>query len=183
MKCNLVCQRFKVLMRTTKRIVIAFNAFIVLFAIFVISLGIIGTRESSINVFSIMLLMFAPLMIPYCIYDKVCQSSVEITPDSIHALDRKGHCWRTISFESVTDIQTKEISGYFYGENRYEVKEKYICFFLNGSTCIPDVSYNKLFRHKDFFLISYQEEIVDYLKRQGKISDSDTGDTGDGSVC
>ena len=44
---------------------------------------------------------------------------------------------------------------------------EYLCFFLNGLEDIPDVSYSKLFTHRDFTMVYYQENLLEQIVAHG----------------
>ena len=85
--------------------------------------------------------------------------------DCIRVLDAKGKCWREIPYDSICDIRIETIIGAFYGE-KDTAEFKYICVFLNGNTQIPEVSYAKLYKHKDFFMMYYDERAFALLQRK-----------------
>ena len=111
----------------------------------------------------ILLLITTPLLAPGFIFEKVSQSTVRLTDDRIYIIDRKGKCWRTIDYSAITTMRIEEIAGFFYGQNKMLHRNKYICFFLNGSTEIPNVSFAKLFTDKDFFMLGYREKVWTYI--------------------
>lgn len=116
----------------------------------------------------------AILLIPGLLYEKISQSTVEFEVNRIKVFDRCGRCWREISYSSITDIRINEVTGYFYGTNKHLFCEKHICFFLNDATDMPDVSYAKLFKNPSFFMIGYQEGLLEQVRKMvpDKMSDN-----------
>lgn len=139
-------------------------------------------------IFSILFLSIVPLaLIPCLRHYRVSQSSVEFSYDCIRVLDRKGVCWRKIPYNTISNISTESISGFFYGEDRHYTSHTYICVFLNGQIGIPEVSYDKLFAHKDFFMLHYEDSALTMLSNRCLLystqkTQNETGKTGDGSV-
>ena len=115
-------------------------------------------------VFSLILLLITtPLLLPGYIFDKVSQSTVCFAADHIHILDKKGICGRSIDCNTITAVRVKEISGFFYGQNKDMFRNKYVCIFLNGATNIPNVPYKNLFTEKDFIMFGYHAEALQWL--------------------
>lgn len=165
MKVNLVPLRFKKVMWTVRKIAIIGE---VLTALLLLIIGVLGIFADTITaiVFSLSCLSItALLMIPGFLYEKISQSNVEFTADKLRVLDRHGNCWREISYDSITAIRIDEIAGFFYGKDRDMNIEKYICFFFNDTSVIPDIPYTKLFKSKDFFVVGYQEDALDLIKQ------------------
>ena len=126
-------------------------------------------------VFSLILLSITtPLLLPGSLFDKVSQSTVCFTADHIRILDKKGVCWRSIDYNTITAIHIKEVSGFFYGQNKDMFRNKYVCIFLNGTTNIPNVPYKNLFTEKDFIMFGYHAEALQWLLQKRT--------AGDGSV-
>ena len=80
--------------------------------------------------------------------------------------DKSGACWRTIKYSAITAINVQEISGFFYGQNKDMFRSKYVCVYLNGATNVPDVSFEKLFLQKDFFMFSYNLDALRWLQQK-----------------
>ena len=115
-------------------------------------------------VFSLVLLSITtPLLLPGYMFDKVSQSTVRFSADHIHILDKKGVCWRSIDYNTITAVRVKEISGFFYGHNKDMFRNKYVCIFLNGTTNIPNVPYKNLFAEKDFIMFGYHADALQWL--------------------
>ena len=115
-------------------------------------------------VFSLVLLLITtPLLLPGYMFDKVSQSKVRFTVDKIYILDKKGACWRSIDYRSITAVRVEEISGFFYGHNKDMFRNKYVCIFLNGLTTIPNVSFAKLFAEDNFIMFGYNAEALNWV--------------------
>lgn len=165
MTVNLVPLRFKKVMWTVRKIAIIGE---VLTALLLLIIGVLGIFADAITaiVFSVLCLSITTLlMIPGFLYEKISQSNVKFTADKLRVLDRHGNCWREISYDSITTIRIDEIAGFFYGKDREMNIEKYICFFFNGTSEIPDIPYSKLYKSKDFFIVGYQENVLDLIKQ------------------
>jgi len=116
------------------------------------------------TIFSLILLLITtPLLLPYFIFDKVSQSTVRFSADQIYILDKRGKCWRSIDYNTITAVRVDEISGFFYGHNKDMFRNKYVCVFLNGATTIPNVSFANLFTEKDFIMFGYHTEALQWL--------------------
>lgn len=105
-----------------------------------------------------LLLIFTILLFKFIYYDKVVYSAAEFCHDRIRVLNKKNLCWREIPYNDITNVTVEEISGFFYGSRKNDFKAKYICFFMTDYTNIPAVSYNNLFKQRNFFIIAYTDE-------------------------
>lgn len=158
MEINLVPLYFKKIMRAIKIVTIIVE---LIFILVLCVMGLIGMFSdiTTAILFCSLFLMFPSLMlIPGFLYEKVSQSTVDFSYDRIRVFDKHGHCWREIVYDLITDVKVEEIYGFFYGKNKENISNAYTCFFLNGETKIPEVSYAKLFTQKKFFMISYSKE-------------------------
>lgn len=118
-------------------------------------------------VFSLVLLSVAiPLQIPSIRFDKVAQSTVRFEFDQIKILDKKGRCWKSINYCSISAVRVEEVNGFFYGKNTDLFRNKYICIFLNNSTNIPDVPFADLYDEKDFVMLNYQIEALQLIQQK-----------------
>ena len=98
------------------------------------------------------------LIYPLLRYGKLSQSTLTIGENDIEIRDRKGICLKQIPFDSITEIRREQIYGELFGEKKDECHGVYLCFFLNGNTEVPDVPFYKLFLHKNFTMVYYEEE-------------------------
>ena len=105
------------------------------------------------------------LSTPYLVHERVSQSVVEFTDECISVTDRHGRCWRTIRYTEISKVQVEKVTGFFFGQNKEKWCTEHICFYLTDSTDVPAVSYAKLYKHKDFFMMGYQKETVALLKK------------------
>lgn len=118
-------------------------------------------------VFLLLLLFIAvPWLLPGLRFNKTSQSSVRFTSDFIQLLDKRGNCWRSIDYNTISDVRTEDISGFFYGENQDMYHNKYICIFLNESTDIPPVPFAKLFTAEDFIMFGYHPEAHRWIQQK-----------------
>lgn len=113
------------------------------------------------------LIMTIPIicLTPYLVHERVSQSVVEFTDECISVTDRHGRCWRTIRYTEISKVQVEKVTGFFFGQNKEKWCTEHICFYLTDSTDVPAVSYAKLYKHKDFFMMGYQKETVALLKK------------------
>lgn len=163
MMFTLVPPAFKAIIKTT--IKVSFFCEIAFFIVLLI-MGIVGIFEDIFSsvCFSVVFLCIIPLaLIPCLRHYKTSQSSVEFSYDCIRVVDEAGACWREIPYDAISSISVENISGFFYGQDRQRANHKYICVYLNGCTRIPDVAYHELFKHKDFFMSYYQENVFAVL--------------------
>lgn len=128
--------------------------------------GIIQDVVTALVFSFILLFVTTPLLIPGFRYDKISQSKICFTSDRICILDKKGECWRSIDYSIISDIQIKDVTGFFYGENKNMYKSTYICIFLNGITDVPPVPFAKLFTENDFIMFGYQAEALQLVLRK-----------------
>ena len=154
----------KILFRARKKVAILMS---VLITTLWVGLGLhIGFND--IWIITALFFVFAVFVwYPYVRYGKISQSMVKISTEGVDFIDVKNLCWRSIPYKSISSVTKATIYGTFYGEKKDEVNGMYICFFLNGIDRIPDVSYHKLFTHRNFAMITYQQEIVDMLRKCG----------------
>ena len=117
---------------------------------------------------SILMLCFGLfLWYPSVRYERIARSTVTFSNQSMDFLDQKGLCWRSMPYDSITAVYKSTVYGTFYGINRDNVEGVYLCFTLNGSRDVPNEKYYRLFSHKDFTMIYFQDEIVSILKSKG----------------
>lgn len=131
--------------------------------VFMWMFGFFHDLETGIIFSSAFLLVTTPLLLPGFMFDKVSQSRVSFTTDQIHILDKRGACWRSIDYSTITDVRVEEISGFFYGHNKDMFRNKYVCIFLNGVTNIPNVPYKNLFTEKEFIMFGYHADALQWL--------------------
>ena len=164
MKFDLVPFGFKKLMWTVRNVAIVMELVMLLLLLLMGVFGMFANTKTAITFSSVFLMPFTLCMIPGFLYEKISQSHVEFTTNRLRVSDRHGRCWREIPYNSITAIRSDEIAGFFYGKDREKVVAKYICFFLNGATEIPDVSYAKLYKSDDIFIVGYQEAAMSFIK-------------------
>ncbi len=160
---NLVQTGIKKLINTKMIIGVCFDVILVVIYYFLFGAsGLFDDLKMAIgfSIFGIALL--AANLTPFH-SSKVSQSTIRFYDNHVSILDKKGNCWRSINYSEITSIQTREVEGFFYGVGKDDVVNKYICVFLNGINEIPNISYKKLFTHKDFFMFFYNEEAYQYL--------------------
>lgn len=150
-------------MRTIKKVslCVAIGTFALIFVMWVA--GFFHDPETGIKFSSALLLIVIPLQVPGFMFEKVSQSKVYFGDDSIRILDKRGTCWRSIDYNSITAVHEKEIWGFFYGSNKDMWRNKYVCIFLNGLTTIPNVSFAKLFAEKDYIMFGYNAEALHWV--------------------
>ena len=158
----------KIIMHMRKRIAIGS---IVITTILWVALLLCGSFEDNVNNLCVVSFMFVAfdilVLYPIVRYGKVSQSVVKFTAESIQFLDAKKRCWRTLPYNTISKIEKRMIRGTFYGEKKDEIEGEYLCFFLNGLEDIPDVSYSKLFIHRDFTMVYYQENLLEQMVAHG----------------
>lgn len=160
---QLVPPAFKAVMKATIRVGIFCE---ITFSFVLVIAGICGIFQDIFSAFfssAVFLLIMPFALIPCLRHYKVSQSSVEILSDRIKVLDKRGVCCREIHFDTINRIRVESIAGFFYGQDRNQSEHKYICIFLNDCTQIPNAEYDKLFKHKDFFMLYYSEDALDFL--------------------
>ena len=163
-KVPLVPSSFSRIVKTAKRIGVFGELFLV--AILLPLFLLVGFENTETIILLLLTFggVFAFGLIPGLLYDGICRMEAVFSEDKLCIYDKRGTCRREIAYEQITRVCVQEITGFFYGMNRDEVKHKYICFFLNGEMDIPDVSYARLFRQENFIIVGYQEELYCALK-------------------
>lgn len=160
---NLVCPSFRRVISVVKITSIGLNIVVVLLVLFFSLCGVFENTRTGILFSTIILVFSGLLLIPGLYYERVSHSFVSISNEEIRVLDKNGCCWRVFSLNCISYLQVKEIAGFFYGKNRMNAKDTYLCIFLNGATEIPEASYHRLFFQDDFFLVSYDKAFADCL--------------------
>ena len=154
---------FKAIIKSTIKVSILCE---VVFLVILISMGIAGIFADAFTAifFSFVFLSIIPLAaIPCMRHYKTSQSSVVVTDECIRVVDRTGDCWREIPYDTINRIGVETIPGFFYGQDRHRAMHAYICVYLNSCTKVPDVTYAEHFMHKDFFMVYYQEDLMNVL--------------------
>lgn len=166
MELSLIPLSYKSLMRMVKKVSIytQFGAVALLLVLAVA--GFFRDATTAIVCSLSLLVVTLPLLIPGLRFEKVSQSSIRLTENEILICDKSGACWRTIKYSAITAINVQEISGFFYGQNKDMFRSKYVCVYLNGATNVPDVSFEKLFLQKDFFMFSYNLDALRWLQQK-----------------
>ena len=166
----------KKLMRVINRVSIFAEIFSNLWVVAMVATGLIRDLSGCIIFFTALQIVVVPTFIPSILYYKLSQSVLMFADNSLKVCNKNGKCWRTIKYSEITDVRVKEIPGFFYGENKNTIKNKYICIFLNGIIWIPDNSFAKLFKEENFFMFAFQEqallELEAAIKRQSKNGDN-----------
>lgn len=166
METTLVPHAMKKLMHRVRIIgIVAVILAIVLILIFVLS-GTFLNLTDGIYFSLVWMLCTVPLVLPGLLYDKVSQSIIQFTDDQVRILDKKGKCWRTIDYGTITIVQVEEVAGFFYGRDKDKCICKYVCVYLNGTTTIPDCSFKKLFSHEDFIMFGYDCDALRYFQQR-----------------
>ena len=156
----------KRLMRTAKNMGISVVIVTVILLLLMHLRGITEDLATSIALSFMSLMITLPIPIPGLIHDRVSQSVVRFDTSQIQVLDKRGTCWRSIDYNAITAVQVRDVSGFFYGEDKDKFCSKYVCVFLGGTTTIPDDSYAKLFKNPDFFMFGYHPEAVEILRQK-----------------
>lgn len=160
MQFHLISDAFIRTIQTVKRVAIMIEMLAILM---LLSMGICGVFKDIATAILFpagILLVTTSLLIPGLLYDKYCQVTVAFCSTQINVMNRS-HCLRSIPYSAITDVSIEEIAGFFYGRNKSQVKDRYICFFQNNLQDIPSVPYSKLFAHKSFFIVSYRKDAFD----------------------
>ena len=155
----------KIIMKWYRRMMLLIEASIVVAMIVLWGFGACNWITATVLIF-MFLLILVPYSLPLLIYNKTSQSTLHFAADQIRVLDKKKNCWRVIDYSSITDIRAEEITGFFYGPERNHVRYKYVCVFLNGLKDVPDVSFGKLFTHKDFIMFGYDDEALKWIQKK-----------------
>ena len=166
MEMNLMPLGYKSYIRTIKKVGIYAVMGALLLLLILNIFGYLHDGMTAAVVLAVLLLITVPLLIPGLAFDKVSQSTVQLTDGQLRVLDKRGRCWRTIDYSVIKAIQVQEIRGFFYGQNKGKWRHQFVCVFLNESFQIPDTSFAKLFTHQDFFMFDYQLEALRYLQEK-----------------
>lgn len=164
MKINLLPYKINYVMQVRKRIVLVFD--IILCLIFMAACISDVHAKTSITIAILPFFIFIVFIVSYPSFrhEKVGQSSAELTENRILIASQKGKVWREILLDSITTVEVDTISGFFWGQYKEDVKLKYICLYLNGTTERPFIfSYKEWFRQKDFMIIGYEETFYQQL--------------------
>lgn len=162
-KVNLVPAHFR------RTIAVVRSAGILVFSLAVGWLCFVGLGEGFANwpsaiLYSSIVLAVASLgLLPGLLYDRISQSTVLLSSNKLFVLDKRGRCWRCVEYSSISKITSEDVPGFFYGKDKCECVNKYICIYIDGQETIPEVSYAKLFRHNGFLLFSFQQRAMDYI--------------------
>jgi len=160
---NLVPKNYKDVIKTANKISVICIIVSLVFITTLLFTGVFRDVESFIIIFVFYVSTFVLLSIPGFRYDRISQSTVYLTDDGIKVVDKKGHCWRYIAYESISMVKKQEVVGFFYGFRKDEGAYDYICIYLNGNIYIPNIAYSKLYNQRDFFLIAYDNELYKKL--------------------
>ena len=160
MKINLVPNKFKNIIRTLCFVTVMMEVVVVFVSLLSWICGIALDFYSAIKFCACMHFATVPMLCRGFRFVKVSYSTVVFDADRIRVLTKGGRCWREIFYESITKFQEEEIVGFFYGreEERERLKATYVCFYLNGETNKPDVSYKRLFKHENFIMINNEDQ-------------------------
>lgn len=165
----------KSLMNGIKKVVICSEFFCVAIIILLWAMGFIGDFGTGVIVTVAFQFITINMLILGLKFNRTSQSIVRFTDDKIQVLDSKGNCWREIDYNTITTVRAEIIADFFYGRSKKTFRFKYVCLYLNGATSIPNVSFAKLFKEKNFFMFNYNDEALHFLEK--KIGNN----TGDGS--
>lgn len=103
-----------------------------IFCAVLVSTGIMGLFEdvfTAVFVSGTFLLIIPLAIAPCLLHYRTSQSTVEFSLDCIKVVDAKGECWRELSYDSISDVRVESISGFFYGQDRDQIENNYICVF------------------------------------------------------
>ena len=156
LKVDLMPFVIKSLMIGIKKIVICSEFFCVAIIILLWAMGFIGDLETGVIVTVSFQFITINMLILGLKFNRTSQSIVRFTDNKIQVLDRKGKCWREIDYSTITTVRAEIIADFFYGQSKKTFRYKYICLYLNGATSMPNVSFAKLFKEKDFFMFNYK---------------------------
>lgn len=164
MKINLLPCKINYVMQVRKRIILVFDIILCLILIAACIFNVYADIVSAISISLIFIGIMFIVSYPSFRHEKVGQSSAELTEDRILIASQKGKVWREILLDSITTVEVDTISGFFWGQYKEDVKLKYICLYLNGTTERPFIfSYKEWFRQKDFMIIGYEETFYQQL--------------------
>ena len=155
MTFDLVRPITKAMFRARKKVLLIWSPLLLLVLLAWILEDVTGLAPLFLIIFSI---PAGVLIYPLLRYGKLSQSTLTIGENDIEIRDRKGICLKQIPFDSITEIRREQIYGELFGEKKDECHGVYLCFFLNGNTEVPDVPFYKLFLHKNFTMVYYEEE-------------------------
>ena len=144
-----------------------------IFLIFFASLGLLIKLLSPATSWRTMALFIAPFVFPlgmlsvlYARYDAVARRTISFGENGF-CLWNKKLCVREVPYHTITDVTAEDICGFFIGTQKENFHAKYICIYLNHAKKPPLVSYAKLFKQKNFFMIAYSEDVLRELQKAG----------------
>jgi hypothetical protein len=138
-------------------------------AVLLITMMILGFFQDTFTAIALSVIMFLvaiPLLLPGLMFEKTSQSRICFMSNQICIVDTKGKCWRSVDYNTISDLRIEDITGFFYGGNKHLYRNKYICIFLNGATEIPSVPFAKLFTEKNIIMFGYHPDALKWLQQK-----------------
>ena len=129
-------------------------------------LGAFSDLFTAISVPCMLLILPAYIFLQRWYYDCKTESKIRLCKNTIQIIDWRGQIKQEICYRKITTMRIEEITGFFYGGDRDNGTNIYICLFMNGQTQIPDVEYKKLYYQDDFVLIAYDDRVYSVLKER-----------------